>query len=145
MLSFDHLIFFWPCFFWANTNHLFVMMWRRRRSSSSVNLLLLRSFRCGNYWSIFRVLFTPSCSMQFQRQKCCQMSMVPLAVFLLCYSVMASAETCGVSGREPRRPNAAIRFCSMFQSLSCCDPAIDSEIQGYYNDMIGELIQCVII
>lgn len=42
-----------------------------------------------------------------------------------------------MSGKEPSKSHSAIRFCSMFQSLSCCDPAIDSEIQGYYNDMIG--------
>lgn len=45
--------------------------------------------------------------------------------------------TCTLTGKEPSQPQAAIRFCSMFSNNACCDPAIDTEIQGYYNDMIG--------
>lgn len=61
-----------------------------------------------------------------------------LLVSLVVCSVVGQEEgVCSVTGNEPGLPPAAIRFCSMFQTLSCCDPAIDSEIQGYYNDMIG--------
>ena len=48
-----------------------------------------------------------------------------------------ASTTCSVTGKEPGQPEGAIRFCSMFSSNTCCDPAIDSEIQGYYNDMLG--------
>ena len=50
-----------------------------------------------------------------------------------------TSATCSVTGKEPNQPSGAIRFCHMFNSNTCCDPAIDTEIQGYYNDMIGKI------
>lgn len=37
---------------------------------------------------------------------------------------------------RPSFPKAGLQFCSMFRSNACCDPAIDAEIQGYYEELL---------
>jgi hypothetical protein len=39
-------------------------------------------------------------------------------------------------GIRPSFPKVALEFCYMFRSNACCDPAIDSEIQGYYEELL---------
>mmetsp|Transcript_2938 Transcript_2938/g.4454 ORF Transcript_2938/g.4454 Transcript_2938/m.4454 type:complete len:226 (+) Transcript_2938:77-754(+) len=73
------------------------------------------------------------------------MRVVVTLSLLLYYIVLSvSAERkCTVTGeqpseqRGPKEPNVALSFCSMFRTNACCDPAVDAEIQGYYDDLVG--------
>lgn len=49
---------------------------------------------------------------------------------------VASNNTCTMIGMPSRTPPVALTFCDMYRTDSCCDPAIDVEIQGYYDQLI---------
>ena len=45
-------------------------------------------------------------------------------------------KVCTLLGQKSKTPSVALAFCNMFRSDSCCDPAIDVEIKGYYDDLV---------
>lgn len=51
-------------------------------------------------------------------------------------SKVLSNNTCTLLGDVSRTPPVALSFCDMFRTDSCCDPAIDIEIKGYYDQLL---------
>jgi hypothetical protein len=49
---------------------------------------------------------------------------------------VANNNTCTLLGDVSRTPPVALSFCNMYRTDSCCDPAIDVEIQGYYDGLL---------
>lgn len=64
------------------------------------------------------------------------LQMTPLLVAALVVTVSAE-QRCTLTEKMPQRLDAPLSFCSMFTRDSCCDPTIDSEIAGYYTDLVG--------
>lgn len=45
---------------------------------------------------------------------------------------LKSTPSCAASGRPPRMPRHALKFCHIFPDKSCCIPAQDAEIEEHY-------------
>jgi hypothetical protein len=65
-----------------------------------------------------------------------------LATILALSAIRSTAATdaqepCTLTEKSPKQTNVPLSFCKMFIQDVCCDPAIDSEIGGYYTDLLG--------
>jgi hypothetical protein len=53
----------------------------------------------------------------------------------------ANSNQCTLTGTTSFKP-APLTFCSMFWSDACCDPNTDSQIQGYYEELLDVSSLC---
>ena len=58
-------------------------------------------------------------------------------ILLTFFFNVGTAERCTLTEKSPRKREVPLLFCNMFLQDTCCDPAIDAEIGGFYTDLLG--------